>query len=439
MNNLQSKAPILFQIAEFVQSNKHFINAETLHQAKRVSADTIGVAFSGIKTEAFKLAIENLDELFGKGINTIWGTSIKTTLLGASFFNTLSISSTDFDEGHRKAVGHPASMVVPVAFTMGKSLNCSYDKVLKAIIIGYEIATRFSQARISSKIDTYSSGRWGTVGAATAAAYLLDLDTEKTMHALSNSWILSPTMIGGSTDVSTGSMSKEGVAWATQSGLQSVLLAEKSFVGPYLFIDDHDDFEKEKLTENLGHSWLINSNYFKPYACCRWLHAAVNACEIIKLENDFKINDVKHIEIEVFGRAINLVGGKYPEYPIQAQFHLPFVIACMLEYGHVLPEHFCEENLYNKNIKELINKTVLLEKERYNKVFPEKLPSSVTIKTERNTFNEEVLTAPWDADCQPSDSELFEKFILLAGKEHQNIWAFLFSESIESLKSLTLF
>ena len=157
MNNLQSKAPILFQIAEFVQSNKHFINAETLHQAKRVSADTIGVAFSGIKTEAFKLAIENLDELFGKGINTIWGTSIKTTLLGASFFNALSISSTDFDEGHRKAVGHPASMVVPVAFTMGKSLNCSYDKVLKAIIIGYEIATRFSQARISSKIDTYSS------------------------------------------------------------------------------------------------------------------------------------------------------------------------------------------------------------------------------------------------------------------------------------------
>ena len=269
MNNLQSKALILFQIAEFVQSNKHFINAETLHQAKRVSADTIGVAFSGIKTEAFKLAIENIDELFGKGINTIWGTSIKTTLLGASFFNALSISSTDFDEGHRKAVGHPASMVVPVAFTMGKSLNCSYDKVLKAIIIGYEIATRFSQARISSKIDTYSSGRWGAVGAATAAAYLLDLDTEKTMHALSNSWILSPTMLGGSTDVSTGSMSKEGVAWASQSGLQNALLAEKGFVGPYLFIDDHDDFEKDNLTENLGHSWLINSNYFKPYACCR--------------------------------------------------------------------------------------------------------------------------------------------------------------------------
>ncbi len=193
------------------------------------------------------------------------------------------------------------------------------------------------------------------------------------------------------------------------------------------------------MIESLGHSWLINSNYFKPYACCRWLHAAVNACEIIKLENDFNINDVEHIEIEVFGRAINLVGSKYPKNPIQAQFHLPFVVACMLEYGHVLPEHFCEENLYNKNIKELINKTVLLEKEGYNEVFPEKLPSSVTIKTARNTFKKEVLTAPWDADCQPSDKELFEKFLLQAGEENQHIWDVLFSESIESLKNLTLF
>ena len=439
MNNLQSKAPILYQIAEFIQSDKHLIDKETLHQSKRVSADTIGVAYSGIKIEAFKLAIENIDELFGEGINTIWGTNINSTIMGTAFYNSLAISSTDFDEGHRKAVGHPASMVVPVAFTLGKSLNCSYNKVLKAIIMGYEIATRFSHARINSKIDTYSSGRWGAIGAATAAAYLLDLDTEKTMHALSNAWILSPTMLGGSTDVSTGSMSKEGVAWATQSGLQSALLAEKGFAGPYSFIDDHDNFKKDKLIENLGRSWLINSNYFKPYACCRWLHAAVNACEIIKLEDDIKINDVEHIEIEVFGRAINLVGSKYPKNPIQAQFHLPFVIACMLKFGHVLPEHFCEENLNNKNIKEIINKTVLLEKEGYNEVFPEKLPSSVTINTKRGTFKEEVLTAPWDADCQPTDSELFEKFLLQTGEINQPIWNFLFSENNESLKNLTLF
>jgi len=439
MNNLQSKAPILYQVAEFIQSDKHLIDKETLHQAKRVSADTTGVAFSGTKTEAFKLAIENIDKLFGKGINTIWGTNVKSTLLGAVFYNSLAISSTDFDEGHRKAVGHPASLIIPVAFTLGKSLNCSYVKFLKAIIIAYEIATRFSHARISSKIDTYSSGRWGAIGAATAAAYLLDLNTEKTMHALSNAWILSPTMLGGSTDVSTGSMSKEGVTWATQSGFQSALLAEKGFVGPYSFIDDHEDFEKDKLTENLGHSWLINSNYFKPYACCRWLHAAVNACEIIKSENDLKLNDIEHIEIETFGRAKNLVGSFFPENPVQAQFHLPFVIACMLKFGHVLPEHFCEENLNNKNIKELINKTVLVEKEKYNEAFPEKLPSSVTIKTSGSTCKEEVLTAPWDADCQPSDKELSAKFLLQAGEKNQHIWNILFSNKTESLKNIKHF
>lgn len=428
MNPLQVKAPVLFEFARFIQSGNHSFDAATLHQAKRVAADTIGVLFSGVKTEAFKRALEQKSRLFGKGSFGIWGTTEETVLSGAVFYNALAISSTDFDEGHRKAVGHPASLIVPVAFTLGESLKCSYNKILESIIIGYETATRFSHARIPEKIDTYSSGRWGAVGTAATVAYLLELDIEQTMHALSNAWILSPVMLGGSTDVSTGSMSKEGVAWAIQSGLQSALLAEKDFVGPYLFVDNHDDLDSSNLLEGLGESWLINSNYFKPYACCRWLHAAVEAADLIRRKHHFMPADITEIEIKIFGRAIDLVDEKFPRNPVQAQFHLPYVVACLLINDHVLPEHFSINSLKNEQIKALVDRATLTEEKRYNDVFPAELPSSVTIKTEKNTFYEEVLTAPWDAGCPPSEEELKEKFLLQTGEEKIPLWNILFSE-----------
>ena len=427
MNPICSEAPVLHELAAFIQSKNHRIDSDTLHQAKRLAADTIGVAFGGIETSAFKSGLQSKDPLFGEGPHSIWGTGLKSSLLGACFYNALSIRSTDFDEGHRKAVGHPASSIIPVAFSLGWANHCSYVKILRAIIIGYELATRFSHSREESNINTYSSGRWAAIGTATCVSYLLELSVEQTMHALSNAWVLSPTMIGGATDVSTGSMSKEGVAWATQSGLQSALLAKNGFIGPYLFVDAHDDFHTQKLLNDLGNGWLINSNYFKPYACCRWLHSAARAGEILNAENNFNLNDITSIEIDIFRRAIKLVSSDFPENPVQAQFHVPFVVANMLLYNHVLPEHFSPENIKNETIKKLISKTTLIEKETYNDQFPEKLPSAVTIKTINHSSKKEVLTAPWGAACQPTDDELLDKFVMQAGVSRKFIWEAIMS------------
>jgi 2-methylcitrate dehydratase PrpD len=325
MNSISQKAPVLSKIADFISDPDNF-DDETIHQARRVIADTMGVAFSGVRTSAFEIAIESLPHLFGEGKSRIWATDKDSTLLGAVFYNALSVSATDFDEGHRKAVGHPASLVVPVAVVLGEHLNKSFSEVIKAVITGYEAGTRFSDARVKEKITTYSSGRWGAIASAATAAYLLDLNTEKTMHALSLASVLSPAMLGGSTDVSTGSMAKEGVAWAAQNGLQSALLAQKGFVGPYLFVDEHDDFERQTLLEGLGKSWLINSNYFKPYSCCRWLHTAISAAIGLKAVHRIDVADIERIEVSVFERALQLISSRYPQNPVQAQFHLPYVV-----------------------------------------------------------------------------------------------------------------
>lgn len=419
---MEKKAPILSQLADFIVNTNH-VDVQTLHQAKRVLADTYATAFSGIQTTAFRSALKSNESFFGKGKYPIWGTDITSGLQGAAFYNALAISSTDFDEGHRKAVGHPASLVVPTALVLGQFLQSKYSEILHSVIIGYEMGTRFSHARIASKITTYSTGRWGAIAAATTAAFLLKLNKEQTIHALSNAAVLSPAMLGGSTDVSTGSMSKEGVAWAVQSGLQSAMMARDGFSGPYLFVDDTEDYDINKLLDGLGESWLVNSNYFKPYACCRWLHSPIEAMLKIKDKFEFDLSEIDQIKVHIFQRAIDLVGNKYPENTVQAQFHLPFVMAMALRYGKVVPAFFGDDYLKKKEIRQLIDKINLVPSTNYSNAFPGKLPSSVAIiLVNGGVLSKEIRTAPWDADSQPTDRALKAKFLSQTGKPGTELW-----------------
>ncbi len=425
---MKKSAPTLYSLSSTIVDKERAYDTETLHQAARVIADTLGTAYSGIKTDAFQRALVSKEELFGNGDFSIIGTNSTTSIGGAIFYNTLAISSTDYDEGHRKAVGHPASMIVPTAILLGKYLKASKIEILKSVIIGYEIATRFSNARNKEKITTYSSGRWGAIGTSATASYLLGLSIEQTMHALSNAAILSPAMLGGSTDVSTGSMSKEGAAWAAQSGLQSTLLSKDNFVGPYLFVDDHDDYDKEILLDGLGESWLINSNYFKPYACCRWLHSAVAATLELKNKHNLNNEEIHTTEVNIFERAIDLIGNSYPQNPIQSQFHLPYCIAVGILYNEVTPKYFTEINLRNRKILDVIDKTTVIKDNSYTALFPEQLPSRVKISTmSGELFSKEIISAPWDADNPPSDKSLYQKLINQAGDEGAQLWNDLFS------------
>ncbi|HEY9116018.1 MAG TPA: MmgE/PrpD family protein [Bacteroidales bacterium] len=420
---LSEKAPVLYEISQFINP-KHKIDEATIHQAKLVIADTIGTAFSGVNSKAFSSA--RLRDLFLSAENEfdVWGNSyIRTSYTAAVFYNTLSISSTDFDEGHRKAVGHPASLVVPVAVLLGQKFKRPFSHVLEAVIIGYEVGTRFSQARVREKINSYSTGRWGGIATAATAAYLLGLTDYQKVHALSNAAVLSPAMLGGSTDVSTGSMSKEGVAWAAQVGLQSALIAKNGFTGPYLFVDETDDYHKDILVENLGIEWLINSNYFKPYACCRWLHPAIKAVLALREENNLYWFRIRKIEVEVFSRALDLISTKYPEDPIEAQFHLPYVLACALRFNKVIPEFFAKEYLKMNEISTLIQKISLIPSEQYSNAFPGKLQSKVTIELPNGKiFSKEILEAPWEAGSHPTETELWEKFKLQAGDKNEYIF-----------------
>ena len=63
----------------------------------------------------------------------------------------------------------------------------------------------------------------------------------------------------------------------------------------------------------------------------------------------------------------------------------------------------------------------------YTDKFPGQLPTSITLKLKTGKIlTKEIPVAPWDADCQPSDKELYNKMVLQGDEQANEVWDSIF-------------
>jgi 2-methylcitrate dehydratase PrpD len=438
MPGLDTSAPLLFEAARSICAvRKSDATAATKHQAKRVLLDTLGVGIGGSKTALGRVGIKAISREFAPGKCLLWGSQTKLRAQGAVLLNALAASATDFTEGSRAAAGHPAEAVVPTALALGRETGATIEDLLTAIVVGYEIGTRFSLARDRSQIQTYATGRWRAFAAAACSVKLLGLDVEETMHALSLAAVISPAMLAGHVDVSSGSMAKEGTPWAAQTGLQSAVLAKRGFRGPYTFLDQGQDYDPSAVVSGWGERWHIDGNYFKPYACCRWIHPAIDAGLEIRRQHGLPFERIRDVEVETFGRILDLARTEQPLNSTQAQFHPPFCLAGALYHGQLLPRHLSERSLANRRIRSLASRIRLRVNKEFDRSFPDRLSCRVIIRAGDETISSPLHTQPrWGPESPASDEELLEKFVRLAGERGRRIWVSVMQDRIRTVRDL---
>lgn len=440
MHDFGEKAPVLYELSRQITRVREMALSEvTVQKAKRVLLDTVGVGFYGSGTALYDMASRATLSEYAPGKCQLWGHSISLGAEGAVFFNSLAASALDYDDGHVAAAGHPGSLVVPTAIAVGREAGSGFSHLLSAITIGYEIGTRFSAARDFSEVDAFSSGRWGALASAAAAAVLLDLNEEQIMHALSLSVLLSPVMMGGHIDVSTGSMAKEGVAWAAKTGVHAARLAKEGFIGPYLFLDETEEYAQETLLSGFGESWHIETNYHKPYACCRWIHPAIEACLELKGEKELSFEGIQSVEIETFSRIIDLAQTRRPHNSPQAQFNLPFCVAAALYHDDLTPDCLEGDNLNREEVLALAGGISVKALKEFDEAFPATTPCRVTIRTSDGVFVSAVFDRPkWGADKPATDEELYRKFRHLTGDAGDSVWYPVMRDEVHSAEEFDL-
>ena len=173
--------------------------------------------------------------------------------------------------------------------------------------------------------------------------------------------------------------------------------------------------EKEWVT-GLGRQYEILNLYFKPYAACRWAQPAVAGCLKLVRDQTSKPADLAAVKVRTFAAAASLTR-QPPANTEEAQYNLAFPVAAALIDGAVGPAQVLPPRLFDKDILDLAGRLEVEVAQEFEDRFPAKAIAAVEITTrDGKRYDSGAVEARWEPpDTLPSDSELKEKFIWLAG------------------------
>ncbi|ATW27396.1 MmgE/PrpD family protein [Candidatus Formimonas warabiya] len=363
------------------------IPEEVISRSKINILDTLGVAVRGSLTNHAKAAFQTISELDGPDQASVIGQERGLNVTQAAFLNALSAHAIDFDDAHKFV--HPGCVVIPSALCLAEKLNRSGKSFILAVIAGYDISVRVSQAAgvEHRKRGFHPTGTCNFLGAAAAAARALGLEASQVEAAFG----IAGTQAAGLTQYRfDGSADKHFHAgMAAQGGVLSALLAQSGFQGTKEILEGKFGFlnvlgnggSPEKLVQGLGEVFPISETDIKPYPSCRQTHTVVDLA-LQAAQKNMAEGDIKEILVEIYDYATEswLVDTSPPESGLQGMLNIPYCLASALVYGKLSLEHFQPEMLREPVVHRLARKVKVVPNSDFSRKFPEKKCARLQIK-----------------------------------------------------------
>lgn len=401
-------------LAEFIRDLRpDRLPASTIEAIKRCILDLSSAAIAGydaVSTTAFRNLAR---KRHAPGSAAIWFDGPEKDGLcaaGAALANSTAASALDLDDGHRAAAGHPGAAMIPAALAVAQETGANGPELLAAIALGYEVGIRVSAARDFDRQDTLATGRWSAYGAVAAAGRLRKTIPDRLAQALAVAGVLSPGLSAAGYSRVMGNSAKEGIPWAVYTGLTALDLAESGFTGPLDILDHPDYYDSKKIAEGLGERFAIESVYFKPYGCCRWIHAALDSLRGIQETHGIAGDRILEIQVGTFGRALMLDNHPAPESIESAQYSIPFCLALAAIHGGEALLPFRPDSLADERVIALAKKVSLRMDPTLDRTFPAASPARVTVKTANGVFRGEQPHPLGDPTNPMNDAALRVKF-----------------------------
>ncbi|MBZ7948384.1 MmgE/PrpD family protein [Campylobacter sp. RM9929] len=408
------------KFADFITKlNFNDIPQNVIQRAKELMLDSLGTALAAHKEEC---VLNALSALKTSGDTVVWGQKEKIDAINATMINTIASHALDFDDTHTEAILHASAFLTPLCLSYGFSICKNAEQILKAFIVGWEVAARVGIASKGSfhQRGFHTSAIAGIFGSVSASAVLLNLNKNQIINALG----LAGSFASGVNEfLSNGSNSKVlHLANVAKNGILVANLAKNNMSGPLSIFEGRDNIfkcfsieknsDKTELDKALGQIWQIMQVSIKPYPSCHFTHGFIECA--ISLKNDgLKANEIKNIHCFVDEVPISFICDpiekKYqPKTAYEAKFSLPFLIALGFFDGKITLKSY--ENLTRT---ELINFTQKISYEKKQSTgFPKYFPGHLkaTLKNGK-IIQKDILINKGNFDNPLSFEELKEKFL----------------------------
>ncbi|WP_059412408.1 MmgE/PrpD family protein [Cupriavidus basilensis] len=415
------------QLAAFALNLRYEnIPGDVLDLAREHLLDVIGIALAS-NTFEFAPATLEAARTLGSGTDaTAIGSGRKLPAASAALVNGVLAHGLDFDDTHIGAIYHASAQAMATALACGEANRASGRDALVAFVVALEIGCRLAAVGAGRFHDRafHPTALCGTFASAAAAGRLHGMTQQQLVWALG----LCGSLASGILESGKSWLKRLHPGWAAHSGIAAAALGRAGFQGPATVLEGHRGFyaahieavpeEGNAPARALGSEWQARGIALKPYPCCHFIHAFVDAA--LELRGQFALDDIERIDCPLTPMLHKMVAEPRercirPPTPYAALFSVQYAVAVALVKGRVDLATFHDEPIDDPAVLAVAAKTFCVPDTKSD--FPKHFPGEVvaTLRSGR-VFRCRMATSLGTPDNPMSRDALLAKFVLNASR-----------------------
>jgi len=412
----------LTTLATFVaETPGEAIPASVRSRTAAIIADCVGCMCAGSRAPEVVRLREHLTGRVTNPSATVIGTSVQLDADTAAYLGGIAGTWHDLDEGNLHTRTHAAIQIVPALLAEAERRGSSGRDIIDALVVAYEVAGRLWRAT-SARLAVHPHGTYGPLAASLALSRLRADDPPAVRHAMNIGMTLgiaaSRQSLGdGATirNVYTGHSARAGfeALMLRDIGFGAERDAPASILG-HLY---GSEFSPAATLEDLGQHWWIEKSYFKRFASGRYMHAALDALELLidRLGHRISAQAIDRIDVRTFFLAATM-GQQRVDTPFGMRFSIPCAMASRIVHGPLGLLDDGSAPFEDPRVHALANRIYVEEDRNMTSAYPTLQPTRLTCRLNGGSEESaEVQKMLGEHDHPLPPDTLRGKFIELAG------------------------
>ena len=364
------------------------VPAAVVDKAKDHLLDALGIALASTGFEYASATLAGAKALGGSGDATVLAYGDKLPPVNAALVNGVLIHGLDFDDTHIRAIYHATAPALAAALPAAQATGATGSDLLLSFIIGLEIGCRIARAAEGGFHDRrfHPTALAGTFAASYAVGRLLGATEEQLVSAAS----LCGSEAAGILETEGSWLKRYHPGWAAHAGYAAAVMGLHGFKGADTVFEGRAGFYVTHLDRlppdelmpaaGIGEEWEILGIALKPYPCCHFIHAFVDAA--LYLRDKVDIDQIERIDCPLTDRLHKMVAEPRevrirPRNSYDAMFSVPYVTALGLVKGKVDLASFHDLGVDDPEVLALAAKTFCVQDPESD--FPAHFPGEVRI------------------------------------------------------------
>jgi len=362
-------------VADFIVATRTTdIPADVAKLATRSVLDGIGLALAGAASSTGAIVRRYLaaQGIEGAGTSTVIGADMRLPARFAAFANGVSIHADDYDDTQLAVakdrvyglLTHPTAPALPPVLALAERDGRSGRDLMLAYQLGVEVECKVAEAIFPRHYQQgfHSTATCGAIGAAAAAAKLLDLDRDAVRRALA----IAASQAGGLRE-NFGTMTKPFHAGrAAESGVVAAELAALGFTASPIALEADRGFfraagggyDAAAIDGRLGNPWTFASPgvSIKPHPSGSLTHPGMSVMQDLIRRHGLRAERVRRVAVGTNHNMPNALIHHRPRNELQAKFSMEFCMAILLIERSAGLEQFTDEVVNRPDVQALIER-----------------------------------------------------------------------------------